>query len=201
MKKLLAGVVLPLFAAAAVIGSVFSIWVFAGSAVQGTNSGNVTVTQVTGGSDTYEFTVLKSLNLVLDQKTRGQETNLPGVHWEYAAGNDTNLVTLTKKVENAVNPSAITTQVTVSNSILTYVAITGQTGEPTKDEEAGTTTYTFNWANDNFTDLNATFDFNNVRVAYVTDKEPTSAAQVEAMRTALDGATINVNYRVTFPQA
>lgn len=199
MKKLFVGVVLPLVATAAIIGSGFSIWMF-GSATDATatNSGNVQVEQIQGDSSTYEFTALKSLTLDFDQKTRAGAQNLLGVHWVYANGTDASIVTLTKKNAQAVNPTSITTTVTVPDTLLSYIVIGGFDGSPEPNNQAKTTTYTYNWADDEFNDGKATWDFQKVTVVYADGKEPTNADGVAALTNAVSGAQITVTYTAHF---
>lgn len=158
MKKLFVGVVLPILAAAAVVGSGFSVWNFG---TQGTASatatGNVIVTDPSG-SGAYTVTgpwedAVKKIVLGFDQPNGSNNNQGKGPYWARTSltngeptpitntGND--LITV-EPGTGAPAIKTITTKITLPEVITNWVSLSGTNNPPLT---GGVKTYEYVWGN------------------------------------------------------
>lgn len=223
-KKFLLGTMVPALAAAAVIGSGFSMWYFGdANSVKANQNANKEVAQLVRAG---KIAVADSFTVRFDQTKEGHATQIGSHTYNDATCVEATGITL-KFAENA-NTKAIyteaskttfddnlkgidhttddkvyyvfTTKVTIENGLGDYVNMNVKTGSKFTVDKAkvestpSTTVYTFTASEHNVSE----FDWSNVELTYAAGKEPSTLALFKAFyELVTDEATkISVEYAV-----
>lgn len=207
MKKLFVGLVLPILAAAAIIGSGFSVWAFTDAPNDPFKNGDANVViQGAQGNENFTFTLINGLGFSVDQKTpqitSEQGQTKPGAHWTF--GKDAQNKDLTKaKIEPAANvtnwvaPKSITTKITIPTAIANFIQLNGTAEDEVRGDGIF---YEYIWTlpNDFATKAVAEWDINTVVTpSYKTGKEPSTYALYTAMRDQINGSTKKIQIEYT----
>lgn len=170
-KRLLVGALVPIFAAAAIVGSGFSVFIFDGNNVVSIN-GNVQIEDAKDG--TSIDAKHKKITLVFDQTANEMNANGKSVHFQYETADGVDDGDKTK-VEFKYGESTVNktykAEITLKTVVANYIDLTAGTTSYTlsTNDEAGSTTYTFTLQNQT---TNSTFDWGNLSLAYKTNAEP-----------------------------
>ena len=192
-KRLLVGALVPIFGAAAVVGSGFSVFIFDGNNVVSIN-GNVQVEDAKDGTSIEAKH--KKVTLVFDQTANTMNANGKGVYFDFEAETGVNDGDKTKAEfkygESTVNKT-YEVELTLKSATAAYIELTaGTTGYTlTTSTESDSKTYTFTLANQSAT---STFNWANLSLAYANEKEPKD----KAAWTTLNGVdkTMTVGYSI-----
>lgn len=226
MRKIFAGVVLPLLTATAIIGSGFSLWWFSPADTQSNTlpqTLNGEVTSKYGDITGYSWSVpLTNLRLVYDQSTslndRPPAAGAPsGVHFEFA--NDTlaaRTITLTQTQANIDAHPTVTTTIKVPAALDKYIEIKSKTQVAPTPGREGTApnnliTYVFTWPEDAWTtgtDPKIDWNFDrNVAVSWRTIPnpnpngylgEPKDKTAYETFSTVAEANNIVIEYKAGY---
>lgn len=158
MRKIFAGVVLPLLTATAIIGSGFSVWWFQGGRGNMADTSQTLIGGVTNDSQNiagYQFAPksIAGLQIVFDQKTAptGKDPNAEnlGVHFVKDSNASWELKLGKLKTSNSETDPIAKTVITVPALLDKYIVFNGKTGvsniAPTDPKTGVDRTYTFDW--------------------------------------------------------
>ena len=175
-NKLLISTLLPVAAFVTVVGAGYSAWYFQGNSTA-SDTANITVTAVVAGGG---IAVTPSAHgLTLDQEDTTHNPDASGITWnditlKYTADD-------TADEGSAVGTGTISWTVTTPEKFETYVNIT----------KSGTWTIADIYADE-------TFILNKATLGLSYKAEPTKYTEWEAMKEALNGKTITVEFAVTY---
>lgn len=196
MKKLWMGLVLPVMATAAIIGSGFSLWIFGNETGATLNSTpGIKVEDETANNSNYDFHT-PTITLVLDQSANANNAAGLGVHWNITPAGDK--ITFTRKTgSTAPDLQNVKTRLSAPDGLITYINFggydAGETG--TDPDKTGNTYFDYTWDQADVTAK--AWDFaNKVHVSY--NREPQSADEVEAMRKLIDGNNWKISLTYIF---
>ena len=204
-KKFILGTMVPALAAAAVIGSGFSLWVF--DALTKTNDAQAMEKTITQFAQIGEIKEASKITITFDQTADGRKTATgnQSVSTKYAKGitlsyaNETKAAIYTAPTNdgldylNGVLKCDFTTTIKITENLAEYLVLkydgkvlTGNAGtytyEFTKEQEEATTTV-FNWEK--------------LVLTYATGKEPTNVETYKELKTVVETSTISVVYNAT----
>lgn len=201
MKKLLVGLVLPILAATAIIGSGFSFWAFADAPNTpfGENDQFDVVIQGVQGNDNFDFGTITGLKFSIDQKTKRVTTDNSqknGAHFTYATDAQNKEITKAtikpkQGVTNFVAPKTITTRISIPTAVASFVQLTdaGATEEPLADGSGSYYDYVWDLPDNFSTTASAEWDISTlVTPEYRQGKEPNTYELYKAMKTQMEGA-------------
>lgn len=204
-KKFLLGTMVPALAAAAVIGSGFSLWVF--DALTKTNDAQAMEKTITQFAQIGEIKEASKITITFDQTADGRKTATgnQSVSTKYAEGitlsyaNETKAAIYTAPTNdgldylNGVLKCDFTTTITISEDLNKYLVLTYNGDTLTSD--AGVYTYKFSK-----TQVEATttvFDWEKLALKYATGNEPTNVTDYKKLQEAVNNSTITVTYNAT----
>ena len=192
-KRLLVGALVPIFGAAAVVGSGFSVFIFDGNNVV-TINGNVQVEDAKDGTSIEAKH--KKVTLVFDQSVNAMNANGKSVHFDFEAETGVNDGDKTKaefKYGQSTVNKTYEVKLTLKTATAEYIDLTaGTTGYTlTASTETDSKTYTFTLTNQS---VDSTFDWANLTLAYANEKEPKD----KVAWTTLNGVdkTMTVGYSI-----
>ena len=207
--------VLPVLAAIAVTGSVYSTWVFSENYT--TQQESTIETTVTSTATVGELTINnKGTKLVFDQTTNSLNTKGKGVYFikgDEASGLESCTYTFNKDTsykfdyDEETTDNHFVTTIMIPKALSAYFEVDSYTEVGTGSKltgNTGTTYYTHylkaseieNFNNKKETGV-VVFDYNNLNIKYKDGKEPTTLAQYEAMKTKIVGQSIKTTYSAT----
>lgn len=176
-NKLLISTLLPVAAFVTVVGAGYSAWYFQGTSTA-SDTANITVEPVVAGGGIAVTS--EDHGLTLDQNPNDLNPSGTGITWK-----DINLTYTADDAAvtggSAVGTGTISWTVTTPSGFETYVNIT----------KSGTWTITDLYADE-------TFPLNKATLGLSYKAEPTNYTQWKAMKDALNGKTITVEFEVTY---
>lgn len=176
-KKIILGIVFPVFTMATVVGVGYSTWYFDDL---NTSKSAPVVGEVTDVAQLGTFTLeTSSVKFVFDQP-ESDNPDGTGLTMEGSIVCTYTAPTEDYKVDDGLK---VTVTLELSTEASKYMTLTFADGKTTKEYTDTTTT-----PGADFTGF--TYDAEDFTVAYVADKVPSSLAEYETMRTALEGKTI-----------
>lgn len=204
-KKFLLGTMVPALAAAAVIGSGFSMWVF--DALKTENKNQEMAQEITQFAQVGEIKEASKITVTFDQTAVGRKTATgnQSVSTKYAKGitlscaNETKAAIYTAPTNDGLDyldgvlKCDFTTTITISEDLNKYLVLTYNGDTLTSD--AGVYTYKFSK-----TQVEATttvFDWEKLVLEYATGKEPTNVTDYKKLQEAVNNSTITVTYNAT----
>lgn len=207
MKKTLVGLVLPVLATVAIIGSGFAAWSFGdGTPGNNTGTGGLQVEQIKLTSQSVEITKAPQITLTLDQPTT-DNPNALGARFVYAGGDSEVVISKKSSLVETGKPLKVGLKLQLTPNAYNYIKSTHDKGNNALLEN-GWRTYT--WSTVAVTTsadtMTATFNLKNIGANtdigtfnYQDATKPTDTTSLGAMKTALDGKTseVRILYTIT----
>lgn len=207
MKKTLVGLVLPVLATVAIIGSGFAAWSFGdGTPGNNTGTGGLQVEQIKLTSQSVEITKAPQITLTLDQPT-ADNPNALGARFVYVGGDSEVVISKKSSLVETGKPLKVGLKLQLSPNAYTYIKSThDKNNGQNAPLESGWRTYT--WSGITVTTsadtMTATFNLKNIGANidigtfnYQDATKPTDTTSLGAMKTALDGKTTEVRILYT----
>ena len=202
-KKFLVGSLLPVLAGAAVVGSGFSLWFFNDTATTNKSqdlSKNVTQLVAIGTIETAD-----EVTITFDQKTRTTSlTKLPaaeGITVNPGANSKAKYTSPTGDVVDRVTTETsveFVTKIEVTEALANYIVLSYNSTNVGYEGGAYTIKQVFD-SNTNADEM--VFDWEKVKIDYVTGQEPADKDAYLAFKGIVDSATITVTYTATVVDA
>ena len=207
--------VLPVLAAVAITGSVYSTWVFSENYT--TQQESTIETTVTSTTTVGELTINnKGTKLVFDQTTNSLNTKGKGVYFikgDETSGLESCTYTFNKDTsykfdyDEEITDIHFVTTIMIPKALAAYFEVDSYTGVGTGSKltgNTGTAYYTHYLKAseiENFNDKKENgviiFDYSNLNIKYKEGKEPTTLVEYEAMKTKIVGQSIKTTYSAT----
>lgn len=208
MKKLFVGLVLPILAAAAIIGSGFSVWAFTDTGALPNKEDNApTVLENVRDDGSFTITPIGGIGFSLDQKTVPTgvtNTDANGAHFTFTNNKTTATFAKNQNAEaNVEIPKSINVVITVPNAVDTYVNLLGSTIAGGTDLGNGQgREYTYLWEiPDTFATnpTTQTWDMSKVVSAeYKPNQEPQNITEYKAIDTKFKTTGIDKTIRIEY---
>lgn len=204
-KKFLLGTMVPALAAAAVIGSGFSMWVFNALGTENSNQvfGQTTISQFAQVGNIKEAS---KITVNFDQTVDGRKTatNNQSVSTKYADGitlsfdDDTKAAIYTAPTNDGLDylddgtlKCDFTTTIKITKALSEYVVLTYNNNVLTGSEGV----YTYEFSKSQVEDTTTVFDWEKLVLTYATDKEPKNVTEYKALENVIKASTISVTYK------
>ena len=203
-KKFLLGTMVPALAAAAVIGSGFSMWVFDALETENSNQvfGQTTISQFAQVGNIKEAS---KITVKFDQTVDGRKTatNNQSVSTKYADGitlsfdGNTKAAIYTAPTNDGLDyleralKCDFTTTIKITKALSEYVVLTYDNNVLTGTEGV----YKYEFSKSKVENTTTVFDWKKLVLTYATDKEPKNVTDYKALKNVIDASTISVTYK------